>query len=87
MEEMKAIDTQLSGLEALGATNEAAGNAEASQVNVLLQSRAGLEHEHAPYKGATTNTQRRQEEVFRETQDRVVQLGMRILKSEEDPED
>ena len=87
MEEMKAIDTRLRRLEALSATNEATGNADASQVNVLLQSRARLEHEHAPYKGATTNTQRRKEEVLRETQDRVVQLGMRILKTEEDPED
>ena len=84
MEEIKAIKTRSSPLEALGATTEAAGNADPSQVNVLLESQARLEHEHAQYKGATTNTQRRQEEVPRETQDQVVQLGMRILKTEED---
>ena len=84
MEEFKAIQTCLSRLEALDATNEAAGNADPSQVNVLLESLARLEHEHAQYKGATINTQRRQEEVLRETQDQVVQLGMRILKTEKE---
>ena len=84
MEEIEAIDTRFSRLEALGATKEAAGNADPSQVNVLLESLARLEHEHAQYKGATTNTQRRHEEVLRETQDLVVQLGIRILKTEQD---
>ena len=37
MEEIKAIETRLSQLEALGATNEAAGSADPSQVNVLLE--------------------------------------------------
>ena len=40
MEEIKAIETRLSQLEALGATNKAAGNADPSQVNVLLESLA-----------------------------------------------
>ena len=84
MEEIKAIETRLSRLEALGATNEAAGNADPSQVNVLLESVARLQHEQAQYKGTTTNMQRLQEEVLRETQDQVPQLGMRILKTEED---
>ena len=81
---MKATETRWSRLESLGATNEAAGNADPSQVNVLLEPLARLEHEHAQYKGATTNTERNQEEVLRETQDQVDQLGMRILKNEED---
>ena len=59
------------------------GNADPSQVNVLLESLARLEHEHAQYKGASTNTQRRHEEVLRETEDQVVQLGMGILKTED----
>ena len=80
----KAIESLLRPLEALGATNQAAGNADPSLVNVLLEWLARLEQEHAQYKGATTNTQRRQEEVFRETHDQVVQVGMRILKIEED---
>ena len=84
MEGIKATETPLSQLEALGATIQAAGNADTSQVNVLLESLTRLEHQHAQYKGPATNTQRRQEEVPRETQDQVVQLGMRILKTEED---
>ena len=51
---------------------------------MLLESLARREHEHAQYKEATTNTQRRQEEVLRETQEQVVELGVRILKTEED---
>ena len=47
MEEMKAIETRLRQLEALGGTNKASENADSSQVNVLLESLAGLEHEHA----------------------------------------
>ena len=81
---IKATETWLSRLEALGGTNKTAGNADPSQVIVLLESLARLEQEHAHYKGAATNPQRRQEEVVRETQDQVVQLGMRILKTEED---
>ena len=84
MEEIKAIETWLSQLEASGATNKAADNADPSQVNMLLESLARLEQEHAQYKGATSNTQRRHEEVLRETQNQVVQLEMRILKTEED---
>ena len=84
IEETKPIGTWLSGLEALGATNKTAGNADPSQVNVLLESLARFEQEHAQYKGATTNTHRRQEEALRETQDQVVQLRMRILETEED---
>ena len=84
MEEIKAIETRLTRLDILGATNEAAGNADPSQVNVLLEALARIEQEHAQYKGATINTQRRNEEVLRETQDQFVQLGMRILKTEED---
>ena len=84
MKEIKAIQTRLSGLEALGATNEAAGNTDPSQVNVLLASLARLEQEHTQYKGGTTSTQRRHQEVLSETQDLVIQLGMRILKTEED---
>ena len=83
-EEGKAIETGLSLLEALGATNEAAGNADPRQVNVFLEALARIEQEHAQYKGATTNTQQRHEEVLRETQEQVVHLGMRILKTEED---
>ena len=83
-EEIKAMETRLDRLDAFGAANKAAGNADPSKVNVLLESLARLEEEHALYKGATTNTQRRQEEVLRETQDQVVQLGMRILKTEDD---
>ena len=37
MEGIKAIETLLSRLEALGATNESAGNTDPSQVNVLLE--------------------------------------------------
>ena len=85
MDGIKAIETQLGQLEELRAPNEAAENADPSQVNVLLESLARLEQEQAQYKGATTNTQRRQEEVLRETQDQVVQLGVRILKTEDDP--
>ena len=84
MEEIKALETRLTRPEALEATNEAAGNADPSQVNVLLEVLARIEQEYAQYKGATTNTQRRHEEVLRETQDQVFQLGMRILKTEED---
>ena len=84
MEGIRTIETRLSRLEALGATNEAEGSADPSQLNVLLESLARLQEEHAQYKGATTNTQRRHEEVLRETQDKVVQLGMRILNTEED---
>ena len=84
MEGIKAIETQLSRLEALGTTNKTAENADPSQVNVLLESLSRLEQEHAQYKGATTDTRRCHEEVLRETQDQVVQLGMRILKTEED---
>ena len=51
---------------------------------MLLQSLAEPKQEYAVYKGATTNTQRRQEEVLRETQDQVVQLGTRILTTEDD---
>ena len=51
---------------------------------MLLVSLARLQHKHAQYKEATTKMQRRQEEVLRETQDQVVQLGRRILKTEED---
>ena len=84
MEGIKAIETRLSRVEALAATVDPAGNADPSQVNVLLESLARLEQEHAQYKGATTNTQRGQEEVLRENQDQVVQLGIKILKTEED---
>ena len=84
MQGINAIQTLLSPLEALGATNETAEHADASQVNRLLESLARLEQEQAEYKRATTNTQRRHEEVLRETQDQVVQLGLRILKTEED---
>ena len=84
MEGLKAIETRLSRLESLGAINDPAGNADPSQVNVLLESLARLEQEHAQYEGATTNTQWRQEEVLRENQDHVVKLGIRILKPEED---
>ena len=81
-EGIKAIETRLSRLEASGATNEAGGNADPSLVNVLLETPARLEQKHVQYEGATTNTQRRREEVLRETQDQVVQVGMRILKTE-----
>ena len=84
MEEFKAKETRLGQLEALRAPNEAAKNADPSQVNVLLESLARLEHEPAKYRGATTNTQRRQQEVLRETQDQVVQLAVRILETEDD---
>ena len=84
MEEIKALETRSSQLEPLGATNEAAGYTDPSKVNVLLESLARLEQEYAQCKGATTNTQRRHEEVLRETQDKVVQLGTKILKTEED---
>ena len=84
MEEIKAMRTGLSRLEALAATSEAAGNADPSKDNVLLESLARREQEQAQYKGATTNMQRRQEEVLRETQDQVVQLQMRILKTEKE---
>ena len=84
MEGIKAIETRLSRPVALAATNETPGNTHPNKVNVLLQSGARLEHEEAQYKGATTNTQCRREEVLRETQDQVVQLGLRILKAEED---
>ena len=83
MEEIKPKENRLCQLEALGATNEAAENADPSQVNVLLESLARLEQGSAQYKGATTNAQRRQEEALRATQDQFVQLGMRILKTEE----
>ena len=43
MEEIKAAETRLSRLEALGATDEAAGNADPNQVNVLLEALARLE--------------------------------------------
>ena len=82
MERIKALETRLSRLEALGASKETAGNADPSQVNVLLKSLARLEQEHAQYKGATTNTQRLREEVLRETQHQVIQLGKRILRTE-----
>ena len=84
MEDIKAIETRLSQLEALPATHEAVENADPSQVNVLLEALARIEQEQAQYKGATTNTLRRHEEVLRETEDQAVQLGMRILKTEED---
>ena len=74
----------MSRLEAFGANNETAGKTDLSQVNVLLESLARLEQKDAQYKRAATNRQRRQEEVLRESQDQVVQLGMRILKTEED---
>ena len=51
---------------------------------MLLEALARIEPEQAHYKGATTNTQRHHEEVLRETQDRVVQLEMRILKTGDD---
>ena len=51
---------------------------------MLLESLARLDQQHAQYKGATTNTQRRQEEVLREIQDQVVELSIEILKTEED---
>ena len=84
MEGSKAIETRLSRLEALGATKETAEHADPNLVNVLLESKARLEQEHAQYNGATTNAQRRHEEVLRETQNQVVQLGLRILKTKED---
>ena len=84
MEGIKAIETRLSRLKALGATKERAENAHPSEVNLSLESLARLEQEHAQYKEAITNMQRRHEEVLRETQDQVVQLGMGILKTEED---
>ena len=83
MEGIKARETWPSQLEALGATSEAAGNAYPSQVNVLLEALARIEQEQAQYKGATTNTKRRHDEVLRETQDQVVQLGMRIQGTED----
>ena len=86
MEAINAIQTPLSRLEALGDTNETVEDADPKQVNVLLESLARLEQEQAQYKGATTNTQQRHEEVLRETQDQVVQLGLRMLKTEEDSE-
>ena len=55
MEEIKAIETRLSQLQALSATKKAAGKADLCQVNVLLESLARLEHDHAQYKGATPN--------------------------------
>ena len=84
MEGIKAIETRLSRLEALGATNETTENADSNQVNVLLDSLARLEQEQAQYKGATTNTQRRHAKLLRETQDQVVRLRLRIVKTEED---
>ena len=47
MEEIKAIETRLSQLDAFGATHEAAGNAYPSQVNVLLEALARIEQEQA----------------------------------------
>ena len=83
MEEIKAIETRLSRREALGAPKETEEHADPSQVNLILESLARLEQEQAQYKGATTNTQRCHEEVLRETQEQVVQLGLRILKTDE----
>ena len=84
MEGIEAIETRLSPLEAFGATSETAENADPIQVNVLLESLVRLGQEQAQYKGATTNTQLRHEEILRDPQDQVVQLGLRILKAEED---
>ena len=69
MEGIKAIETRLSRLEAFGATNETAENADPSQVNVLLESLTRLEQEQAQYKGATTKTQRRQEKLKKTPED------------------
>ena len=84
MEEIKAIDTRLSAPEALGPTHEAAESVYPSQVNVLLEALARIEQEEARYKGATTKTQQRHEEVLREAHAHVVQLGIRILKTGKD---